>query len=80
MSMIGKNCQWVIVFSHTVLILLYLLSENTQFIDVIHVFTDNVHTCTCIMCSCCNVKKSKISAKLNSEDNIILKNKTASVE
>ena len=39
MSMIGKNCQWVIVFSHTVLILLYLLSENTQFIDVIHVFT-----------------------------------------
>ena len=64
MSMIGKNCQWVIVFSYTVLILLYLLSENTQFIDVIHVFTDNVHTCTCtcIMCSCCNVKKSKVSA------------------
>ena len=50
-----------------------LMSENTQFIDVI--ITDNVHN-NVFMLQC---QKSKISAKFNSEDNIILKNKTALV-
>ena len=73
MSIIGKNCLWVIVFSDTMYILcIYCLKIHNSL--MFYLLTMYI-----IMFSCCNVKKSKLSAKLNSEDNINLKNKTASV-
>jgi hypothetical protein len=72
MSMIGKNCQSVdnCIFRHCTYIYCLKIHNSLMFYLL---------TMYIIMFSCCNVKRSKISAKLNSEyseDNIILKNKT----